>query len=943
MIGAAREPAAPVLYGRDAETATVDALLGGAPGSPSAVLVVRGEAGVGKSALLRHAVGQAGDVRVLQAYGVESESELAFAGLHQLVWPLLDGCDELPPQQAEVLRGAIGLGDPVAGDRFHVSSALLGILAAAAETRPLLCIVDDVHWLDRPSADALAFVARRLSAEPIVFLFASCEGEQGRFDASGLAELWLERLDREAGSRWLEDRFGDGLSPFVREQLLTAARGNPLALLELPKALSADQLAGRERLADPLPVTAAVESAFLRRICKATRSTQQLLLVAASDDTASAAVVRDAAHRLGVEWDALDEAESTGLLRTFEGTIEFQHPLMRSVAYQTASLGARHAAHRALADVLDDHGYGDRRAWHRAAATLGFDADVAGELEREADLARVRIGYGTAATALERAAALTPGRHERGRRLAAAAEAAWLSGRSARAAALIGEARRLAAEPRLRAEIEHLGGLLALHEGAADDAVSVLLGAAAEAAAVDPDRAASILLDAAEAAELAGDRRGQLEVARRAAALRPRAESRSFELDVIVAIAAVLAGDVEAGTSRLRELLAAPAEALDLRGLSLAGVAALHTGDFTAARGYFSRYVAGLRSAGASGLLPSGLYRLALADVAEGRFAVAAGSSTEGLRLAEEMGQLGPVCHHQSLLAWIAAAAGREQECRDRAREAFRLGAERGLGLDTEIAAAALGELELALGRQEEALAHFTALRGVGSRPGSYFVTQLVAPSLVEAALRADGRALAEEVVADLAAWVDCTAAIAQRALLERCRALLDDAGAGDHFAAAVRLHTEAGRTYDCARTRLLQGEALRRTRQRREARVHLYAALDLFEKVGADAWASRARAELRGSGMTAQRGDASLLDQLTPQELQVARLVAAGATNKDVAAQLFLSPRTIDFHLRNVFAKLGITSRMQLNWFQLGDEQTLRDVDAATGGFAGATARKAA
>jgi DNA-binding NarL/FixJ family response regulator len=362
-----------------------------------------------------------------------------------------------------------------------------------------------------------------------------------------------------------------------------------------------------------------------------------------------------------------------------------------------------------------------------------------------------------------------------------------------------------------------------------------------------------------------------------------------------------------------------------------AGARSLAAGDAGAACARFGTLTAELRRLDAVGMLPTATQWLALAEVVDGRFAAAAVTASEGLLLAETTGRTRAAYFHQAVLAWVAAAAAREEECRERAEAAFHLAALHGHDLRGELVRVALGELELALGRPEAALAQFRLLQDDGSDS----VTRLVAPSMVEAAVRADEGALAADAASRYEAVIATPSSPAERALFERCRALLSTGPDADrHFAAAARLHAEAGRTFDRARTELLFGEALRRARRRREAREHLHAALNLFEEVGAESWASRARAELRGSGLSAQRNDPSLLDQLTPQELQVARLVGAGASNKEVAAQLFLSPRTIDFHLRNVFAKLGITSRMQLGWFRLDEE---------TGGFTGATIRRAA
>jgi ATP/maltotriose-dependent transcriptional regulator MalT len=938
-----RDQKAPVLHGRDAETALLMDLLADAP-SRSGVLVLRGEAGIGKTALLRHAIERSDGMRVLHVAGVESEAELPFAGLHQLIWPLLDEASTISEHQLAVLRGAVGAGPAVPCDRFQVSAALLSVLAVAAETRPLLCVVDDAHWLDTPSVDALAFVARRLTAEPIVFLFAHTDGEESPFRAEGLPQLAVEGIDRAAAERCLDDRFGSLLSPFVRDQLLAAAQGNPLALLELPKALTADQLAGRDRLFDPLPVTWVVERAFMRRVGKLGPEAQQLLLVAAADDTHNAAVVCAAAARLGVDGRGFSEAETAGLIVASEGTLDFRHPLVRGAVYHAAGLEDRRAAHRALADVLDADRYRDRRAWHRAAATLDADPDVAGELAGAAEAAKRRGGYGAAATALERAAALTPSDAERAERFAAAADAAWLAGQTARAVALAGEAYGLAESAELRVFIGWLRARIELHEGNPAYAFEIFFALAEALAGLSSARAADLVLEAAGAAFVAGDEEVNARIAALAKTLRVGAGGHKEELAILSGIAAMGSGEVSRGAKELRHAVAASVDTTQPRRLAWAGSAALEIGDDTSARRLFGRLVGMLRDAGAVGLLPEALQRLALAEIADGRFASAGANASEGLRLANDTGQVNCASHHRAILAWVAAVGGDEDVCRQHAREVFRVASAHGLGRQMALATAALGELELGLGRPDDALAHLESLVSQHSQSRSFLIERLVAPSVVEAAMRAGREELARGVVDRYAAWVETVGSASQRALLERCRALLAEGeDALRRYDEATRLHAESGRLFDAARTRLLCGEALRRSRRRREARTHLYAALDTFEKIGAESWATRARNELRGSGMTAQRGDPSLLDQLTPQELQVAKLVAAGSSNKEVAAQLFLSPRTIDFHLRNIFAKLGITSRIQLSWFHLAEEGPVTQLAPAPGSFTGATVRKAA
>ena len=451
-----------MLFGREAELAAVEGLIARAGSSRSGTLVVRGEPGVGKSALLGHAIGHATGMRVLRAGGIEAESELAFAGLHQLVHSVLDRVGRLAEPQAAALAAALGLSRASVEDRFLIGVAVLGLLAEAAEEMPLVCVVDDAQWLDRPSADALTFAARRLEAEGVVLLFAARDGEVRRFEAEGLAELGLKMLGTEAAGALLAHRVTSTLSPEVRDRLVESAGGNPLALIELSGLLSAEQLAGRVALPDPLPQSTEIERVYLERARRLPAAAQRLLLLVAADDTGSLATVSRAATTLGIEPEALEAAEVAGLVRAIGGGVEFRHPLVRSTLYGDATFAQRQAVHRALAAMFDAEQDADRRAWHRAAASLGEDEAVAGELEHAARRARRRSGFAAAGRALERAAELSSDAEARGRRLVAAAQDAWLAGRPEHALTLLDRAHRLVSDLAVRAEDMHLRGTIEL-------------------------------------------------------------------------------------------------------------------------------------------------------------------------------------------------------------------------------------------------------------------------------------------------------------------------------------------------------------------------------------------------------------------------------------------------------------------------------------------------
>jgi DNA-binding CsgD family transcriptional regulator len=904
-----------MLYGRDVEQARIGALLDGARYSESSVLVIRGEAGIGKSSLLEDAVAKTRNMPVLRATGVESESELAFAGLHQLVRPLLGMLDSLPEAQAEALSTALGLRSGAVEDRFLISLGALGLLAEAAEERGLLCVVDDAHWLDRPSAEALLFVARRLEAEGVVVLLAVRDGEARRFDATGLPELRLDGLPAEPAAALLAEHSGPGVSLSVQERLLAFAHGNPLALVELPATLSADQLSGRDPLFDPLPVGRGVEDAFRGRVRALNAQAQQLLLLAAADDGADVATVLQAAELLGIEPNSLDDLEAAELLHVDGGAVAFRHPLLRSAVYGSAGFSQREAVHLALAQALGEESSADRRAWHLAAASAAPDAGVADELERSAVRARLRGGHGAAASAFERAAQLSEDDSARSRRLLAASEASWLGGNAQRAGPLVEQAEPFLTDPDLRARAAFVRGSYEFERGMPRDAYAVLIPGAEEVRERDPRMALELLVRAAEVAAFSGRSEWSGEVARLASAV-PIAErdEQLFMIALLQGTALLLQGHPEPAVAKLeraREL----GEAFDHpRYLTFVAFADSYLGDFPAAEARHSRAAARLRSAGALGDLPFALELLAAAEVWTGRFGAAAANAAEGVRLAAETGQDTSASFLLATFARAEAAQGLEDECRAHAGEAIDLAIARGLSLPGAVGLFALEVLELGLGRPENALAHLTAIIDPGSGLAHPLVALFTAPDFVEAAVRSGQPELCEPVLQSFAAWAEGSPAPWPAAATARMRGLLaQGAAAEQHFEEALRCHAEAELPMEQARTRLLYGEHLRRARRRADARPHLRAALSTFEHLGAKPWAERARGELRATGETARKRDPSTIDQLTPQELQIARFVSEGATNREVANKLFLSPRTVEYHLHKVFTKLGIASRGEL------------------------------
>ena len=904
-----------VLYGRDSERDALHALLAGARASRSGALVLRGEPGVGKSSLLADLLEHADGMQVLRAVGVESESELAFAGVHQLIWPLLRRIEEVPEGQAAALRSALGLEAARSiEDRFLVGAAVLSLLALAAETNPILCVVDDAHWLDAASADTLAFAARRLNAEPIALVFAAREGDRRRFDAPGVPDMYVGGLDSESATALLADRAPVALAPEVAARLVSETRGNPLALIELPSALDPDQARGRAPLDERMPLTEAMEAVYVARVRDLPQRSQLIALLAAADDTGELDVVLRAARLIDLDLADLDELETSGLLRVAEKGIQFRHPLVRSALYQAAPFAERRAVHEALSSALENDRDRDRRLWHKAAATIGVDDELADDLERSAERALARTGHAAASAALERAASFTGDERQQARRFAAAAWAAWLGGRGKSALALLDSAGRLEGEPLTAADVAHLRSLIEVQRGSPARAHEILMASAEEIVGVDPAKAGAMLVQAGEAANFVGDLPGEIAAGQRAARLIKDTGLQELELTMMSGVAKLLESDTQIGAALLGEALSHAETSVNPRRFSWAGSCAFYLGDFAQAHRLWQRFADDSRSEGAIALLAVALAYLAYMETFEGHFAAGTASASEGLTLARETGQENAATFHLSILALIAARSGSEEECRERADAVFKAAEQHGLGIHSANATLALAELELAVGRPDAALTHLEALWS--QRPGvtSVSVQLLGVPDLVEAAVRRGQPERADEPLRFWKGWVNGTGGPSTVPLLMRCHALLEEGPAQlARYEDALSQHADRTGPFERARTELLFGETLRRERQPKKAREHLRMALDSFDQLGAEPWAERARAELRASGETARRRDPSLIDELTAQELQIARAVAKGATNKEVAAQLFLSPRTVEFHLRHVFAKLGLSSRSQL------------------------------
>jgi DNA-binding CsgD family transcriptional regulator len=878
-----------VLAGREGERTRLADLLDGARQGRGGALVLRGEAGVGKSALLDDLVAGAAGVRVLRTQGLESESPLAFAALQRLLRPLLPLLDRIPPAQARALRIAFGQTDGPAVEPFLVAVATLSMLTEAAEDSPVLALVDDAHWLDAASAEALLFAARRLQADRVVVLFAARDGVA--FPADGVPSLVLTGLDAAAARALL----GPALPDDVAELLLTETGGNPLALLELPTALTAAQLDGTAPMPARLPLTAGVERVFLDRCRRLPGPVQTLLLVAAADDSGRTAAVRRAAAVLGA--DALDEAERSGLLLIDGDSARVRHPLVRSAIYQAATSAQRRAAHRALAAALADDP--DREAWHRAAAVDGPDEDVAAALERVARRAERRGGYVAAAAAYERAAGLTVAEQPRAARSVAAARNAWACGQATRARALATAARERTDDEVLRADIDRLRGRIEINVGSATDGHRIFTEAARAVAAADPDRALEMAVAASVLVVYGADSGASVELS----GVPRDTDRRRCLLRLLASMTGAARGDLATAVVSLRDAMAEGAAVVDPDVLANLGNAALHLGDDEAHRRCFTAMLSGARAGGAGMSVVYALPRLAFTQLLAGRWTDAGSSAAEALALAPRSMAAAP-------LAWLtllAALQGRPDYDAVLA-ELTAVTASHPLGILADpvhdLTRWAVG-VRAARGGDVHTAHHQLA------RLRLPVIARMAAVDRVDAAVRAGDTGRAAAWTAELAAFAEATRWPWALAAAGYGRAVLaGPAEAPGLFEDALR---QDGRPYDRARTHLAYGEFLRRAHRRVDARTQLRLALETFQDLHAEPLVAQATQELRASGETARVRDPSTLLTLTPMELRVAQLVRQGLSNKDIAAQCWISPRTVAFHLRNCFAKTGVTSRGEL------------------------------
>jgi DNA-binding CsgD family transcriptional regulator len=897
-----------ILRGRRSERAVFDGLLEGVRSGRSGVLVVRGEAGVGKTALLDAALDSVGDLTVVHVVGVESEMELAFAALHQLCASLLGRLGRIPAPQREAVEIVFGLSAGPAPDRFLVGLGVLSLLSAAAEERPLVCVVDDGQWLDRASALTLAFVARRLFAEPVALVFAARESGE---ELDGLPGLELQGLRDGDARALLSSVVPWRLDESVREVIVAEARGNPLALLELPRGLSPTQLAGGFGVTSGPSLTAGIEKSFLRRVESLPKETRRLMLVAAAEPTGDPRRLWAAADGLGIPAEALTAATAAGLLEADSG-VRFRHPLVRSAVYRAAPASERREVHAALAAVTDPEADPDRRAWHRAQAASGPDEEVAQELERSAGRAQARGGLAAAAAFLERAAALSADPAKSAERMLAAAQAHMQAGASEVALRLLAHAEAGALDELGRARVDLLRGQIAFAAGRVGDAPGLLLKAAARLELVDVRLARDTYLEALGAGYVAGS--GQLlEIARAARSAPPPAGPPTLSDLLLDATATYFTDGRAAAAPSARRALSAlvSTEAVIEDALQwgwIGAPVATMVWDEDSCEAVTRRQVELDRDVGALASLAIDLNVSGQFVALCGDFERAAALIAEAEVVAEATGtRFAP---YAALI--LAALSGREPELRPLVDATIAGGGGAGLGLAIQFAERAAAVLANGLGRYEEAL--MWAQRASDATPRE-FASGWALAELVEAATRCGHTELAAAGVERLAESTQVGGTDWALGLEARCRALISEGEAADplYREAIDRLARTRFRP-ELARAHLLYGEWLRREGRRVDARGQLRTCHEMFDDIGMEAFAQRAASELLATGERTRKRTVETRDDLTAQELQIAQMARDSLTNPEIGTRLFISPRTVEWHLRKVFVKLDISSRRQLD-----------------------------
>jgi DNA-binding CsgD family transcriptional regulator len=882
-----------MLIGRDPEQRLIESLLDDARGGASGALVIRGEAGIGKTAVLDH-VAESSGLRTLRCVGTESEHDLTFAGLEQLLRPLHALVDRLPDPQASALRSALGVSSERGDDRLLLGLATLNILAEASEEGPILCIVDDLQWVDGPSSQAMLFVARRLGAEGVVMLFGVRDDPASWFETTGLQQLTLPPLSEAAAREVVGSVRGRSLSRAAQRQLLEQAGGNPLALLELP----VEHLAGAE--------ASGLDAAFRARVVGLPHETRALLLLAAAGESEETRTWSELAWLGKLSPGARRAGVDAGLVGDLDAVV-FRHPLARSAVYNASSFAERAEAHRLLASGTADP---IARALHLAAATSEPDEALAAELEQAAAAATRRGAFASAAGVLSRSVELSPDAGGRLRRLIAAAQANLDAGSLQAASGLAEQALADAISASDRAALAAVKGALELQQGTPAAAYELLLAGAHAVAGDDPGQALELLAQAMTPAFVAGwPERAFREAHEFLAGLAPTGRVHEPFLRAFLSATIVAEdGARDAARAKLAEAVRLGAAANDFRFLVWAAIASAYLGDLRSAGELSTRAVALARAAGSFNTLPIALLGSARLDVNARAFDGAEDSAREGIDLTRQLAQENLETCFSAILVRCLAARGEVEECCELGETTLNRALAHGLAAAADDVRLGVAELELSLG-------HGAAAREMIQAVSHPLFRLVAAPMLVEASILSGDPEPGQEALQALASLGEQAQDPGRLAVLERTRALLAPSTelAGPLFLQALSHQRQHAQPFERARTELAYGEFLRRAQRRTEARVQLRDALATFEGLNTPLWAERARAELEATGITARKRDPSTLDDLTPQELRIARLVAGGATNRDVAAQLFLSPKTVEYHLRKVFLKLGVSSRVEL------------------------------
>jgi DNA-binding CsgD family transcriptional regulator/tetratricopeptide (TPR) repeat protein len=890
------------------ECAVLDGLVADIRRGEGRSLVVGGEAGIGKTALLEYLVASVSDLTVVRAVGVESEMELAFASLHQVCAPLLDRLEGLPIPQGQALEIVFGLSAGAAPDRFLVALGVLSLFSEVAEERPLLCVVDDAQWLDRASALALAFVARRLVAEPVGIVFAA------RVPSGALVnipELEVRGVSNGDARTLLDSALGFKLDERVRDRIVAEMRGNPLALLELPRGLTATQLAGGFGLTEAQALSGPIEESFVQRLRTLSDEAQRLLLVAAAEPVGDPFLLRRAAERLGLDPAAARAAEAEGLLAIAE-RVTFRHPLVRSAAYRSGAVQDRRSVHLALAEVTDREADPDRRAWHLAAAAAGPDERVASELELSAGRAQARGGLAAAAAFLQRAVALTeePGRGAE--RALAAAEASFQAGAMDEAVRLLTAAEGYRLDGFQSARADLLRGHIAMVSRYGNEAAPLLLQAARRLEPFDLSLARRAYMTAWSAAVTAhhlGGADALREICRAVRALPPLPPD-PHPLDLVLEGFAVLITDGHAVATPVlqraaKEALQLPVEDVVRWGFQVPGASSATWDDNAIV--VYERQAQLVRDAGALAELPIHLQSLALERAWLGDLSGAGRLMAESESISTSTGiQVPPFA-----LLRILGLQGREAEASALIEAVIQQGTAQGQGIGVMVAYWAAAVLYNGLGRYEEAASAAGEVVTNGILP---WLSMWALFELVEAAARVGDTDLGRDALDRLAATTQPAGTSFALGIEARSRALLADGDdAEESYRDAIKQFSRTRLRPELARTHLLYGEWLRREGRRVEARERLRTAHEMFVAIGMEAFAERTRRELLAAGATVRRRSPETRDELTPQEEQIARLARDGLSNPEIGAKLFLSRRTVEWHLGKVFAKLGVASRADL------------------------------